>query len=59
MMAKELDCGDIMKGCDHKMRGETESEVMAKASQHAREQHGIEKMDPKTTELVRSKIRNV
>jgi predicted small metal-binding protein len=57
-MAKELTCGDIMPGCNHKMRGENESEVMAKAAKHAKEAHGIQQMDSKTTDLVRSKIKD-
>jgi predicted small metal-binding protein len=58
-MAKELDCADVMPGCEHKMRGETEADVMAKAAKHAKESHGIDEMDPKTAEMVRSKIRDV
>lgn len=58
-MAKELNCGDIMPGCDHKVRGETEAEVLRKAAEHARERHGMTEVDENTAELVRSKIRDV
>lgn len=56
-MAKELNCGDIMQGCDHRIRGNDEQEVMQKAAEHAREKHGITEVDSSTAELIRSKIR--
>lgn len=55
-MAKELRCGDIMPGCDHVIRGETENEVLAQGAQHARDAHGVEQMDAETAEKVRSAI---
>jgi len=58
-MAKELNCGDVMPGCDHRMRGETEADLMAQAARHARDKHGIEEIDENTAALVRSKIRDV
>lgn len=58
-MAKELNCGDIIQGCDARIRGENEEEVMRKAAEHARESHGVEEMDQTTAELVRSRIRTV
>jgi predicted small metal-binding protein len=58
-MAKELSCGDVMPGCEYKVRAETEADVLAAAAKHARESHGIEEVDENTAELVRSKIRDV
>jgi predicted small metal-binding protein len=56
-MAKELNCGDIMTGCEHRIRAETEAELLRKAAEHARERHGIEEVDEQTAELLRSRIR--
>ena len=58
-MAKELNCGDIMKGCDARIRGESDEEVLRKAAEHAREKHGLREVDENTAALVRSKIRTV
>jgi predicted small metal-binding protein len=58
-MAKELCCGDIVPGCDHVMRGETEDEVLMKAVDHARAVHGIEELDDATMEQVRAAISDV
>lgn len=57
-MAKELNCGDIMAGCEHRIRAETEAEVLRQAAEHAREHHGLPEVDEQTAELVRSKIRD-
>jgi predicted small metal-binding protein len=56
-MSKELHCGEIMDGCPAVIRGETEEEVMRKGAKHAREAHGVEKMDDATIQAVKSKIR--
>ncbi|MBW3660825.1 MAG: DUF1059 domain-containing protein [Gemmatimonadetes bacterium] len=56
-MAKELRCGEIIDGCEKVIRGETEEEVMTRGAQHAREAHGVEEMDERTAEKVRSAIR--
>jgi predicted small metal-binding protein len=58
-MAKELRCGDVVAGCNHLIRGETEDEVMKKGAQHASEAHGMRNMDEETRRMVRSKIRTV
>jgi predicted small metal-binding protein len=56
-MTKELHCGEIMEGCPKVIRGETEEEVLKKGAQHAREAHGIDKMDDETVRAVKAKIR--
>ncbi|MGH7564390.1 MAG: DUF1059 domain-containing protein [Gemmatimonadota bacterium] len=58
-MAKELRCGDIMPGCDYVAQGETEQEIMAHAAEHAREKHGLNEIDEKTAQKIRSKIQTV
>jgi len=57
-MAKELHCGEIMEGCDHVIRGETEDEVLAKGAEHARQEHGVEEVDEETAEKVKAAIRD-
>lgn len=44
----ELRCGDVISGCDGVVLGETEDEVMAQASRHAEEAHGLSEVDPAT-----------
>lgn len=57
-MSKELHCGDVIEGCDHVIRGETEEEVLAKGAEHAREAHGVEEIDEDTAEKVKGAIRD-
>ena len=56
-MTKELHCGEIMEGCPEVIRGETEDEVLKTGAQHAREAHGIDKLDDETVRAVKAKIR--
>ena len=41
-MAKILECGSAGPICRAKVKGETEEEVLEKALQHARDDHGVE-----------------
>src|SRR5229473_2935843 len=45
-MAKMLKCGDLMPGCTVVIEGKDENEVMAKASEHARQKHGVYSVSP-------------
>jgi predicted small metal-binding protein len=45
-MAKMLKCGDVMPGCNVVIEGKDENEVMAKASEHARQKHGVHTVSP-------------
>lgn len=56
-MTKELHCGEIMDGCPEVIRGQTEEEVLKKGAQHARDAHGVDKLDDDTVRMVKSKIR--
>jgi len=40
-MAKVLRCADLMPGCKAVVEGKDEAEVMAKAAEHARKDHGM------------------
>jgi predicted small metal-binding protein len=43
---KELRCSDVNPGCDHKIEGKDEAEVMTKAAEHARRDHGMAQIPP-------------
>lgn len=55
-MAKEMRCGDLMPGCDRVIEGKDEKEVMAKAAEHARNDHNIRTMPPDLEKKVRGAI---
>ena len=42
-MAKMVDCGKVnpASGCGHVIRAETEEELLRKAADHARVEHGL------------------
>lgn len=56
---KELRCGDIVTGCSHKMQGETEDEVLAKAAEHAKQAHGVQTVSPELAAKVRANIHDM
>jgi predicted small metal-binding protein len=58
-MAKELRCRDVGMNCDFEARGNTEEEVLQKASAHARSAHQISEMSPELAAKVRAAIRTV
>ncbi len=41
---KEIDCGKVnpASGCNHVIRASSEDELLQKASEHARKDHGME-----------------
>jgi predicted small metal-binding protein len=53
---KELRCNDVGFACDAVVRADTEEEVLRQGAQHARDVHGMTKLDPETVEKIRSKI---
>ena len=56
-MTKELQCGDLMPGCDFRATGATEDEVMRQAAEHAKRDHGVE-VTPELADQVRAAIRD-
>jgi predicted small metal-binding protein len=60
---KEIRCAEVgfFPDCDGVMRGETDDEVMAEATRHGKEVHGMTDADftPEAVEQVRSQIREV
>ena len=49
-------CGEIVPGCDEKIQGENDDEVLSKVAVHAREAHGMDEVPPEVADNVRSKI---
>jgi predicted small metal-binding protein len=58
-MPKSLQCKDVGINCDWKTQGQTEDEVMKKASEHARTVHKMNQMPPEMQQKVRGAIRDV
>jgi predicted small metal-binding protein len=55
-MTKTLTCRDVGVDCDFVAQGETEQEVMEKARQHARKDHGYADIPPELEEKVKAAI---
>ncbi|HEX9416661.1 MAG TPA: DUF1059 domain-containing protein [Gaiellaceae bacterium] len=53
---KELRCSDAGFECQAVIRGEDEQEVMSKAAEHARDEHGMNEIDEETGQKIRSLI---
>jgi len=57
-MKKELRCQDVGFNCEGVIQADSEDEVMAQATMHAKEVHGIDPMDAETEQKIRSVIRD-
>ena len=55
---KELRCSDVNPECDVRMEGKDEAEVMAKAAEHARRDHGMERIPPDIAQKAQAAIRD-
>jgi len=55
---KELRCGDLMPGCNFVAEGQDVSEVMAKAADHARKDHGITTIPPDVAKKAQAAVRD-
>ena len=56
-MEKVLRCGDVIPGCAAEAHAGTEEEVLPQAAEHARQAHGLERIDTTTLDRVRAAIR--
>ena len=54
---KELRCNDVNPECDFRMEGNDEAEVMAKAAEHAKRDHGMAQIPPDVAQKARAAIR--
>ena len=57
-MAKVLRCGDLMAGCKAVVEGKDEAEVMAKAAEHAKKDHGMTTIPADVAAKVKAAIKN-
>jgi len=57
-MPKKLSCGDLMTGCNVVIEGKDEAEVMSKAADHAKKDHGIASMPADVAAKVKSAIKD-
>jgi predicted small metal-binding protein len=55
-MMKTLSCRDVGVDCDFVAQGQTEQEVMEKAAQHARQDHGFADIPPELQAKVKAAI---
>lgn len=56
-MAKMLRCGDLMPGCNAVIEGKDESEVMARATEHAKQKHGMKIVPPDVAAKAKAAIK--
>ena len=57
-MAKVVHCRDVGLDCDFVARAETEEELLQKAAEHGRTQHGMTEIPPDVLQRVKSLIRD-
>jgi predicted small metal-binding protein len=57
-MSKILECGMIVPGCGFVIHGDSEEELMMKASEHARTVHEIEHLSEQLKARIRAAIKD-
>ena len=57
-MTKVLKCGDLNPGCSFEARGSDENEVLQKAAQHAKTDHGLTTIPQEMMSQARNAIRD-
>ncbi len=55
-MAKEFRCGDVVPGCSTVIEGKDDKEVMAKATEHAKNAHQMTSIPPEVASKVQQAI---
>jgi len=55
-MTKVLKGGDVVPGCDFEMKGSSEEEVLQRAAEHAKTDHGMDNVPPEILAKVRGAI---
>ena len=56
-MSKAIRCGDIVPGCDFVARGKDDDEVLARAAEHAKKDHGMESIPDEVFAKAKAAIR--
>jgi predicted small metal-binding protein len=57
-MTKVLRCNDLMPGCNWEARGDSETEVLMQAAEHAKTAHNLTDISPEMISQVRGAIRD-
>ena len=57
-MSKVMKCGDVVPGCEYVARGQNEDEVLARAAEHAKKDHGMQSIPDDVLKKVKSAIRD-
>jgi predicted small metal-binding protein len=57
-MAKVLKCGDVVPEFDFEMTGNSEEEVLHKAAEQAKSDHGMDNIPPEILDKVRGAIQD-
>ncbi|PYQ12501.1 MAG: hypothetical protein DMH00_06005 [Acidobacteria bacterium] len=55
---KVLSCGDLMSGCKAVIEGKDTAEIMAKAAEHAKKDHGMTMIPPEMASKVQAAIKD-
>jgi predicted small metal-binding protein len=56
-MRNILRCELLFDGCPERIEGDTEEEIVAKAREHARREHGVEELDEQREAALMAGIR--
>lgn len=56
---KEIRCRDVGKDCDFVCHGNTVDEVVQKAAEHGRKEHGMTKLSQELRDKIRSVVKDV
>jgi predicted small metal-binding protein len=57
-MTKVISCRDVGMDCDFEARGETDQEVLRQCAEHARKEHGMERIPPELAAKVKAAMRD-
>ena len=58
-MTKQLACGDVVPGCTHVAKANSEAELMQEVAKHAAKAHGLTEITPELLAKVKSAVRDV
>jgi predicted small metal-binding protein len=53
---KQFRCGVLVPGCSAAFEEESESELMARIADHARDEHGMDEVPPEVVDQIRDAI---
>ena len=56
-MSYSLACGDVIEGCATTFEAGSEEELMARVTDHARDEHGVTEVTPELAEQVKGAVK--